>query len=132
MILLPVLLWMFAISHNKKFKKGKWQRLWLAQKPTLYRVLISSVNSMFFPLLDMLSSSASSPAPAPEPEPAPAPAPSAPQPSKTAKPFGCGYPALQPGYQNATAPLNSGVPPSSPGYSGFQPYAQVCIKTLQV
>ncbi|XP_027977086.1 protein transport protein Sec24B isoform X3 [Eumetopias jubatus] len=75
---------------------------------------------------DMLSSSASSPAPdpAPEPDPAPAPAPSAPQPSKMAKPFGYGYPALQPGYQNATAPLNSAVPPSSPGYSGFQPYAQ--------
>ncbi|XP_045848055.1 protein transport protein Sec24B isoform X5 [Meles meles] len=75
---------------------------------------------------DMLSSSASSPAPdpAPEPDPAPAPASSAPQPSKTAKPFGYGYPTLQPGYQNATAPPNSGVPPSSPGYSGFQPYAQ--------
>uniref|UniRef100_A0A8P0NTE1 SEC24 homolog B, COPII coat complex component n=1 Tax=Canis lupus familiaris TaxID=9615 RepID=A0A8P0NTE1_CANLF len=75
---------------------------------------------------DMLSSSASSPAPdpAPEPDPAPVPAPSAPQPSKMAKPFGYGYPTLQPGYQNATAPLNSGVPPSSPMYSGFQPYAQ--------
>uniref|UniRef100_A0A8C7AWT0 SEC24 homolog B, COPII coat complex component n=1 Tax=Neovison vison TaxID=452646 RepID=A0A8C7AWT0_NEOVI len=77
---------------------------------------------------DMLSSSASSPAPdpAPEPDPAPAPAPasSAPQPSKMTKPFGYGYPTLQPGYQNATAPPNSGVPPSSPGYSGFQPYAQ--------
>nr|XP_010951963.1 PREDICTED: protein transport protein Sec24B isoform X4 [Camelus bactrianus] len=75
---------------------------------------------------DMLSSSASSPAPepAPEPDPAPAPAPAVPQPSKLAKPFGYGYPALQPGYQNATTPLNSGVPPSSPGYSGFQQYAQ--------
>nr|XP_055198439.1 protein transport protein Sec24B isoform X2 [Nyctereutes procyonoides] len=73
---------------------------------------------------DMLSSSASSPAPDPAPEPDPAPAPSAPQPSKMAKPFGYGYPTLQPGYQNATAPLNSGVPPSSPVYSGFQPYAQ--------
>uniref|UniRef100_A0A452SYU4 SEC24 homolog B, COPII coat complex component n=1 Tax=Ursus maritimus TaxID=29073 RepID=A0A452SYU4_URSMA len=73
---------------------------------------------------DMLSSSASSPAPDPAPEPDPAPAPSAPQPSKMAKPFGYGYPTLQPGYQNATAPLNSGVPPSSPGYSGFQQYAQ--------
>ncbi|XP_059779396.1 protein transport protein Sec24B isoform X5 [Balaenoptera ricei] len=75
---------------------------------------------------DMLSSSASSPAPdpAPEPDPAPAPAPAAPQPSKMAKPFGYGYPTLQPGYQNATAPLNSGVPPSSPMYSGFQQYAQ--------
>ncbi|XP_057561661.1 protein transport protein Sec24B isoform X4 [Hippopotamus amphibius kiboko] len=77
---------------------------------------------------DMLSSSASSPAPdptsEPDPAPAPAPAPVAPQPSKLAKPFGYGYPALQPGYQNATAPLNSGVPPSSPVYSGFQQYAQ--------
>ncbi|VFV42138.1 protein transport protein [Lynx pardinus] len=75
---------------------------------------------------DMLSSSASSPAPdpAPEPDSAPASAPTAPQPSKMAKPFGYGYPTLQPGYQNATAPLNSGVPPSSPVYSGFQQYAQ--------
>ncbi|XP_024597707.1 protein transport protein Sec24B isoform X1 [Neophocaena asiaeorientalis asiaeorientalis] len=71
---------------------------------------------------DMLSSSASSPAP--DPAPAPAPAPAAPQPSKMAKPFGYGYPALQPGYQNAAAPLNSGVPPGSPAYSGFQQYAQ--------
>ncbi|XP_059868859.1 protein transport protein Sec24B isoform X6 [Delphinus delphis] len=71
---------------------------------------------------DMLSSSASSPAP--DPAPAPAPAPAAPQPSKVAKPFGYGYPALQPGYQNAAAPLNSGVPPGSPAYSGFQQYAQ--------
>lgn len=77
----------------------------------------------------MLSSSASSPAPDPTPEPdsAPAPVPTAPQPSKMAKPFGYGYPILQPGYQNATGPLNSGVPSSSPAYSGFQQYAQVCI-----
>ncbi|XP_058923679.1 protein transport protein Sec24B isoform X4 [Kogia breviceps] len=75
---------------------------------------------------DMLSSSASSPAPdpAPDPDPDPDTAPAAPQPSKLAKPFGYGYPALQPGYQNATAPLNSGAPPSSPVYSGFQQYAQ--------
>ncbi|KAI5226025.1 Protein Transport Protein Sec24B [Manis pentadactyla] len=75
---------------------------------------------------DMLSSSASSPAPDPTPEPdsAPAPVPTAPQPSKMAKPFGYGYPILQPGYQNATGPLNSGVPSSSPAYSGFQQYAQ--------
>ncbi|XP_062055737.1 protein transport protein Sec24B isoform X3 [Lepus europaeus] len=71
---------------------------------------------------DVLSSSASSPAPdpAPEPDPAPVPAPATPQPSKMAKPFGCGYPALQPGYQNATAPLHSGVQPSGSVYSGFQ------------
>uniref|UniRef100_A0A8B9WC27 SEC24 homolog B, COPII coat complex component n=1 Tax=Bos mutus grunniens TaxID=30521 RepID=A0A8B9WC27_BOSMU len=73
---------------------------------------------------DVLSSSASSPAPDPAPDPAPAPAPAAPQPSKMPKPFGYGYPTLQPGYQNATAPLNSGGPPSSPVYSGFQQYAQ--------
>uniref|UniRef100_A0A2K5PBA3 SEC24 homolog B, COPII coat complex component n=1 Tax=Cebus imitator TaxID=2715852 RepID=A0A2K5PBA3_CEBIM len=81
---------------------------------------------------DMLSSSASSPAPDPahEPDPAPAPAPASapapalPQPSKMAKPFGYGYPALQPGYQNATAPLTSGVQPSNPVYSGFQQYPQ--------
>ncbi|KAK2507213.1 hypothetical protein MC885_003804 [Smutsia gigantea] len=81
---------------------------------------------MSFPLLDMLSSSASSPAPdpTPEPDPALAPVPTAPQPTKMAKPFGYGYPVLQPGYQNAAAPLNSGVPSSSPAYSGFQQYAQ--------
>uniref|UniRef100_A0A8C9IEM0 SEC24 homolog B, COPII coat complex component n=1 Tax=Piliocolobus tephrosceles TaxID=591936 RepID=A0A8C9IEM0_9PRIM len=81
---------------------------------------------------DMLSSSASSPAPdpAPEPDPASAPAPASaaapviPQPSKMAKPFGYGYPTLQPGYQNTTAPLTSGVQPSNPVYSGFQQYPQ--------
>ncbi|XP_037686370.1 protein transport protein Sec24B isoform X2 [Choloepus didactylus] len=78
---------------------------------------------------DMLSSSASSPAPDPAPEsdpaPAPAPVPAAPQPAKMAnKPFGYGYPTLQPGYQNATAPLNSGGQPNNPVYSGFQQYAQ--------
>ncbi|KAM9237305.1 protein transport protein Sec24B isoform 4-T4 [Dugong dugon] len=75
---------------------------------------------------DMLSSSASSPAPdpAPEPDPAPTLASPVPQPTKMAKPFGYGYPTLQPGYQNATAPLNSGVQSSSPVYSGFQHYAQ--------
>lgn len=86
-----------------------------------------SVNTILFPLLDVLSSSASSPAPDPAPDPVPAPAPAAPQPSKMPKPFGYGYPTLQPGYQNATAPLNSGGPSSSPVYSGFQQYAQVCI-----
>ncbi|XP_023590566.1 protein transport protein Sec24B isoform X5 [Trichechus manatus latirostris] len=75
---------------------------------------------------DMLSSSASSPAPdpAPEPDPVPTLASAVPQPTKMAKPFGYGYPTLQPGYQNATAPLNSGVQSSSPVYSGFQHYAQ--------
>ncbi|XP_023620614.1 protein transport protein Sec24B isoform X8 [Myotis lucifugus] len=75
---------------------------------------------------DMLSSSASSPAPdpAPEPDPIPAPVPTAPQPSKVAKPFGYGYPTLQPGYQNTAAPLHSGGQPCSPAYSGFQQYAQ--------
>lgn len=85
------------------------------------------VDSMFSPLLDMLSSSTSSPAPDPAPEPDPAPLPAVPQPSKMAKPFGYGYPTLQPGYQNAAAPLNPGVQTSSPAYSGFQPYTQVCI-----
>ncbi|XP_062964054.1 protein transport protein Sec24B isoform X3 [Cynocephalus volans] len=77
---------------------------------------------------DMLSSAASSPAPEPTPDPDPGPSPAspsvAPQPSKMAKPFGYGYPILQPGYQNATAPLNSGVQPSSTVYSGFQQYPQ--------
>nr|KAF6502489.1 SEC24-like protein B, COPII coat complex component [Molossus molossus] len=74
----------------------------------------------------MLSSSASSPAPDPAPEPdhAPAPVPTAPQPSKVAKPFGYGYPTLQPGYQNAAAPPISGGQPSNPVYSGFQQYGQ--------
>ncbi|XP_042636862.1 protein transport protein Sec24B [Orycteropus afer afer] len=75
---------------------------------------------------DMLSSSASSPAPDPTPETDPAPtlAPAAPHPTKMAKPFGYGYPTLQPGYQNAAAPLASGGQSSSPVYSGFQQYAQ--------
>uniref|UniRef100_A0A2K6F544 SEC24 homolog B, COPII coat complex component n=1 Tax=Propithecus coquereli TaxID=379532 RepID=A0A2K6F544_PROCO len=77
---------------------------------------------------DMLSSSASSPAPDPAPEsdpaPAPAPAPAASQPSKLAKPFGYGYPTLQPGYQNAAAPLTAGAQPGNPVYSGFQQYPQ--------
>lgn len=91
--------------------------------------MFSGVNTMFFPLLDMLSSSASSPAPDPAPETdhTPAPVPTAPQPSKVAKPFGYGYPTLQPGYQNAAAPLNPGGQPGNPAYSGFQQYAQVCI-----
>ncbi|XP_038611027.1 protein transport protein Sec24B isoform X2 [Tachyglossus aculeatus] len=63
---------------------------------------------------ETLSSSTSSPAPAP----------STPQPAKTSKPFGYGYPTLQPGYQNA-APLSSGTQTGNPGYhSGFQQYAQ--------
>ncbi|XP_025934837.1 protein transport protein Sec24B isoform X2 [Apteryx rowi] len=53
----------------------------------------------------------------------PVPAPSVPQPSKTSKPFGYGYPALQPGYQNATPPAP--VQPSNPGHHpGFQHYQQ--------
>ncbi|KAM6429596.1 protein transport protein Sec24B isoform 1-T1 [Rhynochetos jubatus] len=53
----------------------------------------------------------------------PAPAPSAPQTSKASKPFGYGYPALQPGYQN-TAP-STPVQPSNPGHHpGFQHYPQ--------
>uniref|UniRef100_A0A8C0KQM4 SEC24 homolog B, COPII coat complex component n=1 Tax=Canis lupus dingo TaxID=286419 RepID=A0A8C0KQM4_CANLU len=115
-----------AISHPAPLPPPPSHQYHQQSQVFIYRVLIFSVNTMFFLWLDMLSSSASSPAPdpAPEPDPAPVPAPSAPQPSKMAKPFGYGYPTLQPGYQNATAPLNSGVPPSSPMYSGFQPYAQ--------
>ncbi|XP_054996970.1 protein transport protein Sec24B isoform X2 [Sorex araneus] len=74
---------------------------------------------------DMLSSSASSPAPdpAPDPDPVPDTAPLTAQPSKAAKPFGYVYPTLQPGYQNAAAPVHPGTRPSSPAYPGFQ-YAQ--------
>ncbi|XP_039566336.1 protein transport protein Sec24B isoform X3 [Passer montanus] len=53
----------------------------------------------------------------------PVPSPSVLQTSKASKPFGYGYPALQPGYQNATPPTP--VQPSNPGHhSGFQHYAQ--------
>ncbi|NWX87603.1 SC24B protein, partial [Nothoprocta pentlandii] len=53
----------------------------------------------------------------------PVPAPSVSQTSKTSKPFGYGYPALQPGYQNATPPAP--VQPSNPGHHpGFQHYPQ--------
>ncbi|EMP40793.1 Protein transport protein Sec24B [Chelonia mydas] len=47
-----------------------------------------------------------------------------PQTSRTPKPFGYGYPTLQPGYQNA-APSTSAMQPSNPGHhSGFQQYPQ--------
>ncbi|XP_010224401.1 PREDICTED: protein transport protein Sec24B [Tinamus guttatus] len=53
----------------------------------------------------------------------PVPAPSVSQTSKMSKPFGYGYPALQPGYQNATPPAP--VQPSNPGHHpGFQHYPQ--------
>ncbi|XP_064416786.1 protein transport protein Sec24B isoform X2 [Latimeria chalumnae] len=59
------------------------------------------------------------------------PAPTASQNSKTAKPFGCGYPALQPAYSNTTAPpplpvsqpSNLGCPPGYQSYT--QPYSGV-------
>ncbi|XP_026554005.1 protein transport protein Sec24B isoform X2 [Pseudonaja textilis] len=52
---------------------------------------------------------------------------SVPQMSKVSKSFGCGYPPLQPGYQNMTPPLPSpAVQPSNSGYnSGFSQYPQV-------
>uniref|UniRef100_A0A7M4EE43 SEC24 homolog B, COPII coat complex component n=1 Tax=Crocodylus porosus TaxID=8502 RepID=A0A7M4EE43_CROPO len=54
----------------------------------------------------------------------PAPAPSVPPTSKTSKPFGYGYPTLQPGYQNS-APPTSAMQPTNPGHhSGFQQYSQ--------
>ncbi|XP_036046711.1 protein transport protein Sec24B isoform X3 [Onychomys torridus] len=76
---------------------------------------------------DMHSSSASSPVPDRAPEANPtlaqplsaAPAPTAPHLTKVAKPFGYGYPTLQPAYQNAAAPPSSGVHPSGPAYSGY-------------
>ncbi|KFV43878.1 Protein transport protein Sec24B, partial [Tyto alba] len=53
----------------------------------------------------------------------PAPAPSVPQTPKASKPFGYGYPALQPGYQNAAPPTP--VQPSNSGHHpGFQHYPQ--------
>lgn len=61
----------------------------------------------------------------------PVPSPSVVQTSKASKPFGYGYPALQPGYQNATPPTP--VQPSNPGHhSGFQHYAQACILNLKI
>ncbi|NXP82183.1 SC24B protein, partial [Ramphastos sulfuratus] len=53
----------------------------------------------------------------------PVPTPSAPQTSKPSKPFGYGYPALQPGYQNAVPPAP--VQTSNSGHHpGFQHYPQ--------
>ncbi|NXD62641.1 SC24B protein, partial [Eolophus roseicapillus] len=53
----------------------------------------------------------------------PVPASSAPQTPKASKPFGYGYPTLQPGYQNAVPPTP--VQPSNPGHHpGFQHYTQ--------
>ncbi|XP_066488496.1 protein transport protein Sec24B isoform X2 [Tiliqua scincoides] len=56
----------------------------------------------------------------------PAPVSSVPQMSKTSKPFGYGYPALQPGYQNVTPPLPPpATQPSNAGYnSGLSQYPQ--------
>ncbi|XP_062992345.1 protein transport protein Sec24B isoform X2 [Elgaria multicarinata webbii] len=56
----------------------------------------------------------------------PAPVPSVPQTSKSSKPFGYGYPTLQPGYQNVTPSLPSpAIQPSNSGYnSGFPQYPQ--------
>ncbi|XP_055484086.1 protein transport protein Sec24B isoform X3 [Psammomys obesus] len=76
---------------------------------------------------DMNSSSASSPVPDRALEPNPtlaqtlsaAPTPPAVQPAKVAKPFGYGYPTLQPAYQNAAPPPAPGAHPSSPAYSGY-------------
>ncbi|KFW69239.1 Protein transport protein Sec24B, partial [Pygoscelis adeliae] len=49
--------------------------------------------------------------------------PSVPHTSKASKPFGYGYPTLQPGYQNAAPPTP--VQPSNPGHHpGFQHYPQ--------
>ncbi|CAO2600053.1 Protein transport protein Sec24B [Lemmus lemmus] len=75
---------------------------------------------------DMHSSSASSPVPDRGPEPNPtltqalsaAPTPTAAHPTKVAKPFGYGYPTLQPAYQNAAAPTAGGHP-SGLAYSGY-------------
>uniref|UniRef100_A0A8B9TUE0 SEC24 homolog B, COPII coat complex component n=1 Tax=Anas platyrhynchos TaxID=8839 RepID=A0A8B9TUE0_ANAPL len=54
----------------------------------------------------------------------PVPAPPTPQTSKTSKPFGYGYPALQPGYQNTASPTPV-QQPSNPGHHpGFQHYPQ--------
>ncbi|XP_034298155.1 protein transport protein Sec24B isoform X2 [Pantherophis guttatus] len=57
----------------------------------------------------------------------PPPISSVPQMSKVSKSFGCGYPPLQPGYQNVTPSLPSpAMQPSSSGYnSGFSQYPQV-------
>ncbi|KAG8134485.1 putative Protein transport protein [Naja naja] len=57
----------------------------------------------------------------------PPPISSVPQMSKASKSFGCGYPPLQPGYQNMTPPLPSpAMQPSNSGYnSGFSQYPQV-------
>lgn len=62
----------------------------------------------------------------------PVPAPPTPQTSKTSKPFGYGYPALQPGYQNTASPTPV-QQPSNPGHHpGFQHYPQVHIFILKV
>lgn len=100
-------------------------------------ILIWGCEHSFFSLLDMHSSSASSPVPDRGPEPNPtlaqalsaAPTPSAPHPTKVAKPFGYGYPTLQPAYQNAAPPPAAGGHPSGPAYSG---YPQVCFQSCLI
>ncbi|XP_052035213.1 protein transport protein Sec24B isoform X4 [Apodemus sylvaticus] len=76
---------------------------------------------------DMHSSSASSPIPDRALEPnstlaqalSAAPTPPAAQPAKVAKPFGYGYPTLQPAYQNAAPPPTPAAHPGGPAYSGY-------------
>lgn len=85
----------------------------------------------------MHSSSASSPVPDRGPEPnstlaqalSAAPTNTAPHPTKVAKPFGYGYPTLQPAYQNAAPPPTAGGHPSGPAYSG---YPQVCFQSCLI
>ncbi|XP_069097270.1 protein transport protein Sec24B isoform X4 [Pleurodeles waltl] len=54
------------------------------------------------------------------------------QTSKPAKPFGYGYPSLQPGYRNSVPPTSSAPSSMAPYRSEFQPYAQQYPATNQL
>ncbi|XP_043369654.1 protein transport protein Sec24B isoform X7 [Dermochelys coriacea] len=103
-------------------------------KPGVETSVVSSAvtSSIRTPVSDHLTEAASVPSNKQPSEPllqeetntatsSPAPTP---QTSRTPKPFGYGYPTLQPGYQNA-APPTSAMQPNNPGpHSGFQQYPQ--------
>lgn len=120
---------LFLVDMSSAFGTVKHSERKRMPKVTAYQLDFGSWTPNFF-FVDMHSSSASSPVPdrAPEPNSTLVPTPTAAQPAKVAKPFGYGYPTLQPAYQNAAAPPTT-AHPSGPAYSG---YPQVCIQSCLI
>lgn len=120
---------LFLVDMSSAFGTVKHSERKRMPAVTAYQLDCGSWTPNFF-FVDMHSSSASSPVPdrAPEPNSTLVPTPTAAQPAKVAKPFGYGYPTLQPAYQNAAAPPTT-AHPSGPAYSG---YPQVCIQSCLI